>query len=119
MIDDIFCKIVHKELPADIVWEDDEFLVINDIHPQAPVHVLIIPKQHLDAIHAVVDHAQLDILGKMLAVASQAAQKLSVTDKGYRLIVNQGANAGQLVPHLHMHLLAGKKLGPKIVSAVD
>ena len=115
MIDDVFCKIIKKELPAEIVWQDDDFLVIRDIHPQAPVHVLIIPKQHLDIIHQA-KHAELDVLGRMLVVAAQTAQQLGVAETGYRLIINQGSNAGQLVPHLHMHLLAGKQLGPKIVQ---
>lgn len=115
MITDVFCKIVKKELPAEIVLEDDDFLVIKDIHPQAPVHVLIVPKRHLDIIHQV-SHADLDVLGRMLVVAGQAAEKLGVADQGYRLIINQGTNAGQLVPHLHMHLLAGKRLGPKITN---
>ena len=114
MIDDIFCKIINQELPAEIVMEDDDWLVIKDIHPQAPVHVLIIPKRHLDIIHQT-KHTDLDGLGRMLAVAGQAAQKLGVAETGYRLILNQGADAGQLVPHLHIHLLAGKKLGPKLV----
>lgn len=115
MIEDVFCKIIRKELPAEIVMEDEDFLVIRDIHPQAPVHVLIVPKRHIDIIHQAT-HEDLDVLGRMLVMASQAAQQLGVTEQGYRLIINQGVNAGQLVPHLHMHLLAGKKLGPKIVN---
>lgn len=115
MISDVFCKIINKELPAEVVLEDEDFLVIKDIHPQAPVHVLIIPKRHLDAIHQATSHEDLDVLGKMLEMAARAAQHLGVAEQGYRLILNQGASAGQLVPHLHLHLLAGKKLGPKIV----
>ncbi len=115
MIDDVFCKIINKELSADIVVEDKDFIVIKDTHPQAPVHVLIIPKKHLDIIHET-SHEDLDVLGKMFIVAGQVAKKLGVEKSGYRLILNQGIDAGQLVPHLHMHLLAGKKLGPKIVQ---
>lgn len=115
MISDVFCKIINKELPAEIVMEDDDFIVIKDIHPQAPVHVLIIPKRHLDIIHEV-SHEDLDVLGKLLVVAGKAAQALGVATSGYRLILNQGVSAGQLVPHLHMHLLAGKKLGAKTAA---
>mgnify|MGYP001565567478 FL=1 len=115
MISDVFCKIINKELPAEIVMEDDDFIVIKDIHPQAPVHVLIIPKRHLDIIHEA-SHEDLDVLGKLLIVAGKAAQTLGVAASGYRLILNQGVNAGQLVPHLHMHLLAEKKLGAKIIN---
>ncbi len=112
---DIFCKIISKELSAETIIEDEDFVVVKDIHPQAPVHVLIIPKKHLDIIHEI-SHEDLDILGKMFIVAGQAAKKLGVEKTGYRLILNQGPDAGQAVPHLHLHLLAGKKLGPKIVG---
>ncbi|HEY4484511.1 MAG TPA: HIT domain-containing protein [Candidatus Paceibacterota bacterium] len=115
MIDDVFCRIINKELSAEFVIEDKDFIVIEDIHPAAPVHVLIIPKKHLDIIHEI-SHEELDILGKMFIVAGQAAKKLGVEKTGYRLILNQGPNAGQLVPHLHLHLLAGKPLGSKIVN---
>lgn len=115
MIEDIFCKIINKELSADAVIEDEDFIVVKDIHPQAPVHVLIIPKKHLNIIHEI-NHEDLDILGKMFVIAGQVAKKLGVEKTGYRLILNQGSDAGQVVPHLHLHLLAGKKLGPKIVN---
>ena len=112
---DIFCKIINKELAADVVFENDDILVIKDIHPQAPVHVLIIPKKHLDLLHEV-SHEDLDILGKIFVVAGQVAEKLGIEKKGYRLILNQGSDAGQVVPHFHLHFLAGRKLGPKIVA---
>jgi len=112
---DIFCKIINKELAADVVFENDDILVIKDIHPQAPVHVLIIPKKHLDLLHEV-SHEDLDILGKIFVVAGQVAEKLGVEKNGYRLILNQGSDAGQVVPHFHLHFLAGRKLGPKIVA---
>ena len=115
MISDVFCKIVKKELPAEIVLEDAAVMVIKDIHHQAPIHLLIIPKKHLDIIHEA-SHADQDLLGKLLLTAGQVAKQLGVEHTGYRLILNQGAAAGQLVPHLHLHFLAGKKLGPKIVN---
>lgn len=113
-MEDIFCKIVKKKLPAKFIYEDEDFVVFEDIRPQAPIHLLIVPKKHFDEIHNS-NHKNLDLLGKMLLVAGQVAKKLGIDKKGYRLILNQGADGGQVVPHLHMHLLGGKKLGPKIV----
>lgn len=111
MIEDVFCKIIEGKLPAEKVYEDDEFLVIKDIHPQAPVHLLVMPKQHVFGMH----DATPEMLGKAMMVADKAAQKLGVADKGYRLILNEGEHGGKLVPHLHIHLLGGKNLGPKVV----
>ena len=115
MITDVFCKIINGELKADVVWQDEDFLVINDIHPEAPVHVLVIPKKHFEALH---DFTQGDapLLGKALLVAEKVAKQLGVHEKGYRLIINEGVHGGKLVPHLHIHLLGGKPLGPKIVK---
>jgi len=112
MIDDIFCKIIKGELPADKVYEDDEFLVIKDIHPQAPVHLLIIPKKHIFGMH----DATQELLGQAMMVADKVAQHVGVVEKGYRLILNEGEHGGKLVPHFHIHLLGGKALGTKIVK---
>ena len=112
MIDDIFCKIISGQLSADKVYEDDEFIVIKDIHPQAPVHLLIIPKKHVFGMH----DASPELLGKAMMVADKVAQQIGIHEKGYRLILNEGEHAGKLVPHLHIHLLAGKRLGAKIVG---
>lgn len=114
MISDIFCKIINKELPADIVAEDDDWVAINDIHPQAPVHVLIIPRKHFADLKEVRD-SDAEILGKLLLATNQIAAKLNL-EKGFRLIINSGENGGQLVPHFHIHLLGGRKLGAKIVN---
>lgn len=111
---DIFCKIIAKEVPADIIYENDDVLVIKDIHPQAPVHVLLVPKKHISEImDSNEDDAQ--ILGKLLLSAKEVAKILNLEYKGFRLIINQGEDGGQIVPHLHVHLLGGKTLGPKIV----
>ncbi len=115
MISDIFCKIINGELKADIVWQDDDFLVINDINPQAPVHLLIIPKKHFEALHDFIE-SDASLLGKALLVADKVAKQVGVHDKGYRLILNEGEHGGKLVPHLHIHLLGGKPLGAKIVQ---
>jgi histidine triad (HIT) family protein len=112
MITDVFCKIIKGELPADKIYEDDDFLVIKDINPQAPVHLLIFPKQHVFGMH----DATSEILGQAMMVADKAAQKVGIEEKGYRLIVNEGEHGGKLVPHFHIHLLGGKPLGTKIIK---
>lgn len=112
MITDVFCKIIKGELPSEKVLEDEEVLVIKDINPQAPVHLLVIPKEHVFGMH----DATPDLLGKMMVMADKAAQKIGVSEKGYRLILNEGEHGGKLVPHLHLHLIGGKALGAKIVK---
>jgi len=111
---DIFCKIIKGEIPADIVWQDDDFLVIKDINPQAPVHLLIIPVKHFTGLDDVAENNEA-LLGKLFRVAHDMAKKQNL-DKGYRLVVNEGEHGGKLVPHLHIHLLGGKALGAKIVK---
>ncbi len=115
MIDDVFCKIINKELNADIVHEADDWLAIRDIHPQAPTHVLLVPKKHIQDLSALSD-ADISLIGHMMLGAATVAQKLGLDYKGFRLIMNQGEHGGQLVPHLHFHLLGGKPLGSKIVK---
>ncbi len=112
MITDIFCKIIKGELSSDKVYEDDNFMVIKDIHPQAPVHLLVIPKKHVFGMH----DATQELLGQAMIVADKTAQIVGIADKGYRLIMNEGDDGGKLVPHFHIHLLGGKSLGPKIVK---
>lgn len=114
MITDIFCKIIAGELKADVVLEDKEYLAIRDINPQAPVHILIIPKKHIFGL-AELKTEDAELAGKGLIFAEKVAQKLNL-EKGYRLIINEGQHGGKLVPHLHMHLLGGKSLGAKIVN---
>lgn len=112
MIDDVFCKIISGELSAEVVYKDDEFWVIKDIHPQAPVHLLVIPAKHFLKIENF--GSESDLLGKALLLADKIAHENKL-DKGYRLIINEGEDGGKLVPHFHVHLLGGKRLGPKIV----
>lgn len=105
----LFTKIIHREIPAQIVYEDEQCLAFHDIHPQAPVHVLIIPKREIVRINeARAEDAAL--LGHLLTVAPQVAAKLNVATTGYRLVINNGPDAGESVPHLHIHLLAGRLL---------
>ena len=113
MIQDIFCKIINGEIKADVVYQDKDFLVINDIQPQAPVHLLVIPKKHFGSLEDF-KFKDAELLGKALMIAEKIAKQAGL-EKGYRLIINEGEHGGKLVPHLHIHILGGKKLGPKIV----
>ncbi len=114
MISDVFCKIINGELKADVVWQNDEFLVIKDLHPQAPVHLLILPKKHFTDLNDFKDDAAL--LGRAMLVVNIVAEQVGLDGNGYRLIINEGDHGGKLVPHFHIHLLGGKRLGPKIVQ---
>lgn len=106
----LFEKIVTRQIPADIVYEDDHVLAFRDIRPQAPVHALLIPKRVIARIGEAAA-ADEPLLGHLLAVAPMVARRLGVADSGYRLIINNGADAGESVPHLHCHLLGGRALG--------
>lgn len=103
----LFCKIINKEIPADIIYEDDEVLAFNDVSPQAPVHFLVIPKQHIATINDA-DNAQL--IGKLHLVASQIAKDKGIADDGFRLTMNCNENGGQTVYHIHLHCLGGRAL---------
>ena len=109
MEDCLFCKIIEGKIPSDKVYEDDEVLAFRDINPQAPVHVLIIPKRHISGADKL-ERSDDALLGKMIAVANQLAEELGVSGSGYRLISNIGDDAGQSVHHLHLHLIGGKRL---------
>ena len=103
----LFTKIINREIKADIVHEDEVCFAIRDIKPQAPHHLLVIPRKEIRTVDkASTDDAQ--ILGHVLIVAGQLARKLGLTEDGYRLVINAGEHAGQSVPHLHVHLLAGR-----------
>jgi histidine triad (HIT) family protein len=107
--DCLFCKIVAGAIPAKRVFEDRRSLVFADIQPQAPVHLLVIPKEHLTShAHALAEHTEL--LGHLLAVAGEMARSEGL-EKGYRLVVNTGEDGGQTVGHLHIHLLGGRAMG--------
>jgi histidine triad (HIT) family protein len=109
MADNIFLKIVNKQIPAKVVHEDDLCLAFHDVNPQAPTHVLIIPKKVIRT-HADVTDADREVLGHIHLVAAKLAAQLGLTD-GYRLVINNGEHAGQTVPHLHLHLLGGRSFG--------
>ena len=105
----IFSKIIRREIPADIVHEDDQCLAFRDIQPQAPTHILVIPKKIIAGVQcAVVDDAAL--LGRLLVTARQIARAEGIAADGFRLVINAGDNGGQTVDHLHVHLLGGRPL---------
>ena len=105
----IFCRIVAGKLPSDIVYQEEDFLAFRDISPQAPTHLLIMPKRHIPSL-AHLTEAESPLVGHMVNTANQLAKQESVSKKGYRLVINCGKEGGQLVPHLHMHLLGGRQL---------
>lgn len=107
MADNIFSKIVAKQIPAKIIFEDDRALAFRDIHPQAPVHILVLPKQDIANVGATSDEA---LLGHLLTVAAALARQEGIDATGYRLVINKGRDAGESVPHLHVHLLGGRAL---------
>jgi histidine triad (HIT) family protein len=104
----LFEKIIAREIPAKIVWEDDDAVAFEDVNPQAPVHVLIVPKKVIPRL-AEAKESDRVILGKLLLAAAEVARKLSLTG-GYRVVINNGADAGESVPHLHVHLLGKRAL---------
>jgi histidine triad (HIT) family protein len=105
-MDCIFCRIVEKNLPADIVYEDDDFIVFKDIKPKGKVHVLLVPKEHIATVNDLQDsHAAL--MGKLLLTVKRLAAEWDIVEAGYRLTVNVGRGGGQEVDHLHMHLVSG------------
>jgi len=107
--DCIFCKIVRGEMDAEVVHDEDEVLAFNDIRGLAPVHVLVIPKQHIASLEEVTQLPE-SVVRRLFEVSSEVAQKLDVTDSGYAVRINNGPDAGQGVFHLHLHVLGGKPL---------
>jgi histidine triad (HIT) family protein len=106
-MDCIFCRIVAREIPAGIVYQDEYVTAFRDINPEAPVHILVIPNAHLGALH-VLQASEESVLGKLCLAAGAIAQQEGISGEGYRLVANFGPDAGQVVPHLHMHLLGGR-----------
>ena len=107
--DCIFCKIASGEIPAKIIYRDEEVFAFPDINPLTPVHILVLPIKHIPSLADMKD-ADTSLLGKMVRAANQIAREQGITKSGYRLTINSGADAGQLVPHLHIHLMGGRHL---------
>ena len=109
MSDDLFLKIINREIPADIVYETDEVLAFRDIAPKAPTHILVIPKMHLRTANEIeTQHAEL--VGKLFLAAKELARQEGIADEGYRLVMNCNPAGGQEVYHIHLHLLGGRQM---------
>lgn len=106
-MDCVFCRIVEGKIPSQMLYQDEKVVAFRDINPQAPVHILVIPRKHIPSL------AELDepaIIGRMAEIANKLAKEEGILEAGYRLVINSGRNAGQVVPHLHLHLLGGRRL---------
>lgn len=108
-MDCLFCKIAAEEIPSTTVYEDDLVYAFRDIDPQAPVHILIIPKQHIGSVNEITDE-NCAIVGHIFKVAAEIAKKEGIAEDGYRIVTNIGENGGQTVGHLHYHMLGGRSL---------
>ena len=109
MADELFLKIINREIPAEIVYETDEILAFRDINPQAPLHVLIIPKQKISTLNDLEpEHAEL--IGKLILTAAEIAREQGLSEEGYRVVMNCNKAGGQMVYHIHLHLLGGRQM---------
>jgi len=106
--DCIFCKIIRKEIPTELVYEDEKVIAFNDINPEAPVHILIIPKEHIPTLNDI-GPEQKNLMGHILWTIKEIARMKNLQESGYRILTNCGTGAGQVVFHLHFHLLGGKR----------
>ena len=109
----VFCRIAAGEVPSDIVYQDEDFLAFRDILPKAPTHVLIIPKTHITSVAELTERQQR-LAGRLILIAKKLAEKEGIAKKGYRLVINCGPEGGQVVPHLHLHLIGGRKLDARL-----
>lgn len=105
----IFCKIIKGEIPSEKVYEDDKIFVFKDINPEAPVHLLIIPKKHIESVNAL-DESDGELIGYIFNVAKKVAKQFQISEDGYRIVTNCGKDGGQTVYHIHFHLLGGRSL---------
>jgi histidine triad (HIT) family protein len=111
--DCLFCKIALREIPSEIAYEDDEVIAFKDIQPLAPVHLLVIPKQHLRSLNEVTPEYET-LIGHLFSVIRRLTEEFGVAESGYRVVTNTGTDGGQVVGHLHFHLLGGQALDAKI-----
>ena len=109
-MDCIFCRIISGEIPSDILYQDEQVVAFRDINPKAPVHLLLVPRKHIESVAELSEDAA-SIMGHLVAVANRLAREAGISEKGYRLVVNSGPEGGQEVPHLHLHLLGGRQMG--------
>ncbi len=109
-MDCIFCRIISGEIPSDILYQDEQVVAFRDINPKAPVHLLLVPRKHIESV-AELSEDEASIMGHLVTVANRLAREAVISRKGYRLVVNSGPEGGQEVPHLHLHLLGGRQMG--------
>jgi len=112
-MDCVFCQIVAGKIPSETLYQDEEVIAFRDINPLAPTHVLIIPKRHIASLAQLTDD-EMPLIGHMARVANQLAREEGVAESGYRLVISSGEQGGQIVPHLHMHLLGGRRLSDRL-----
>ena len=110
MSDDLFLKIIKREIPADIVYETEDVLAFRDINPQAPTHILIIPKEHIRTMNDI-GPGHKELIGKLFLAAAELAAREGISDNGYRVVMNCNNDGGQAVYHIHLHLLGGRQMG--------
>jgi histidine triad (HIT) family protein len=110
-VDDcVFCKIAGKQIPSALVHEDDQLVAFNDVNPQAPMHMLIIPREHIPSLGQL-DSGHDELVGRALRLAAELARQKGLSESGYRVVINCGKDAGQSVGHLHFHVLGGRVMG--------
>ncbi|MDO8885848.1 histidine triad nucleotide-binding protein [Candidatus Oleimmundimicrobium sp.] len=114
MAECIFCKIVQGQIPSEIVYEDDKVIAFRDINPQAKIHIIIVPKKHINPMNEINEN-QAEIMANIFLAAKEIAKRQKIGQSGFRMIVNVGPDSGQEIEHLHFHLLGGEKLG-KLVT---
>jgi len=108
MPDCIFCRIARREIPSNIVYESDDCVAFRDVNPQAPVHILVVPREHVPSLSETSDAS---LVGRLSIVAAELAKKEGIADSGYRTVINTNSDAGQTVFHIHLHLLGGRPMG--------
>jgi len=112
-MDCIFCQIAAGKIPTEFIYQDEDAIAFRDIHPLAPTHLIIIPKEHIPSL-AHLTEEQSPLMGHMINIANQLAKKEGISERGYRLIINCGKEGGQVVPHLHLHLIGGRKISDEL-----
>jgi len=109
----LFCRIIVGEIPSEVIYQDEEFLAFRDIEPQAPTHLIIVPKTHITSL-AELSEQQQGFIGRLIILAQKLAEREGIAERGYRLAINCGPEGGQVVPHLHFHLIGGRKLSDQL-----
>jgi histidine triad (HIT) family protein len=112
-MDCIFCKIIANEIPTDILYQDKELIAFRDINPMAPIHLLIIPRKHIPSLTQITE-ADSSLIGAIINVANEMARREGIANSGYRLVIICGQHGGQIIPHVHLHLLGGHQLSASI-----